>query len=85
MLSSTHAIFRGLQQHLKKTIAGLPASADPALKDGLVQAHRKLSDYFTKFDQSRYCGWAARQSFILLIVNPRPHYHSISPRSSHLV
>ncbi|KAJ7702124.1 hypothetical protein B0H16DRAFT_1832094, partial [Mycena metata] len=49
MLSTTHAIFRGLQRHLKTTIAGLPATADPALKEGLVNAHRKLSDYFTKF------------------------------------
>ncbi|KAJ7461082.1 hypothetical protein FB451DRAFT_1044681, partial [Mycena latifolia] len=65
MLSSTHAIFRGLQQHLKKTITELPESADPALKDGLVKAHRKLSDYFTKFDTSRYYGWAARSSIIL--------------------
>jgi hypothetical protein len=38
----------------------VPASADPALKEGLVNAYRKL-DYFTKFDQSRYYGWAACQ------------------------
>ncbi|KAJ7304697.1 hypothetical protein DFH08DRAFT_721492 [Mycena albidolilacea] len=54
MLSSTHAIFRGLQQRLKAIIAELPESADPDLKEGLVNAHRKLSDYFTKFDKSRY-------------------------------
>ncbi|KAJ6522993.1 hypothetical protein B0H10DRAFT_1625895, partial [Mycena sp. CBHHK59/15] len=54
MLSTTHACFRWLQDHLKKAIAALPPSADPALKDGLVAAHRKLSDYFTKFDESRY-------------------------------
>jgi hypothetical protein len=62
MLSTTHAIFRGLQQHLKTIIKELPADADPALKEALVSAHRKLSDYFTKFDQSRYCTWAARWS-----------------------
>jgi hypothetical protein len=60
MLSTIHAIFRGLQQHLKSIIKELPNNADPALKEGLVNAHRKLSDYFTKFDESRYCTWAAR-------------------------
>lgn len=59
MLSTTHTIFRGLQRHLKTTITELPTTADPALKEGLVNAHRKLSDYFTKFDESRYCTWAA--------------------------
>ncbi|KAJ6546761.1 hypothetical protein DFH09DRAFT_926901, partial [Mycena vulgaris] len=63
MLSTTHAIFRGLQQHLKAVIKELPDNADPALKEGLVNAHRKLSDYFTKFDESCYCTWAAR-SFV---------------------
>ncbi|KAJ6541101.1 hypothetical protein B0H10DRAFT_1855471, partial [Mycena sp. CBHHK59/15] len=54
MLSTTHTIFRGLQQHLKDAITALPASADPALREGLVKAHLKLSDYYTNFDQSRY-------------------------------
>lgn len=69
MLSSTHTIFRGLQQHLKTTITELPATADPTLKDGLVKAHCKLSDYFTKLDASQYCTLAARlcRSFYFLI------------------
>ncbi|KAJ6526107.1 hypothetical protein B0H19DRAFT_858704, partial [Mycena capillaripes] len=54
MLSSTHAIFLGLQKELKRAIAALPSTADPVLRQGLVDAHLKLSDYFTKFDQSRY-------------------------------
>ncbi|KAF7372351.1 Transposase-like protein [Mycena venus] len=70
MLSSTHAIFRGLQQRLKAIISELPESADPALKEGLVNAHRKLSDYFTKFDQSRYYSWAA-------LLDPRISYESL--------
>ncbi|KAJ7713178.1 hypothetical protein B0H14DRAFT_3902038 [Mycena olivaceomarginata] len=70
MLSTTHAIFRGLQQHLKTIIKELPADADPALKEGLVNAHRKLSDYFTKFDQSRYCTWAA-------LLDPRISYDTL--------
>ncbi|KAJ6606841.1 hypothetical protein B0H10DRAFT_1956747 [Mycena sp. CBHHK59/15] len=54
MLSTTHAVFRGLQQHLKEAIEKLSESTDPALLTGLVDAHCKLSDYFTKFDKSRY-------------------------------
>jgi hypothetical protein len=60
MLSSTHAVFMGLQEEIKEIIKGLPQDVDPALKKGLVEAHRKLSDYFTKFDQSDYYHWAAR-------------------------
>jgi hypothetical protein len=51
-LSSTHTIFRGLQTRLKDILAELPPSTDPDLKQGLLDAHRKLSDYFTKFDES---------------------------------
>jgi hypothetical protein len=53
LLSATHIIFRGLQQQLKSIISGLPASTDPALKQGLNDAHPKPSDYFIKFDDSR--------------------------------
>ncbi|KAJ7080040.1 hypothetical protein C8R44DRAFT_653881, partial [Mycena epipterygia] len=59
MLSTTHAIFRGLQQHIKEAITELPDSADDALRTGLVEAHLKLSDYYTKFDQSRYYLWVS--------------------------
>ncbi|KAJ6567458.1 hypothetical protein B0H10DRAFT_1841910, partial [Mycena sp. CBHHK59/15] len=65
MLSTTHAIFRWLQDELKTNIAELPQTADPALLEGLVAAHRKLSDYFTKFDESRYYSWATRWSFCI--------------------
>ncbi|KAJ7157771.1 hypothetical protein C8R46DRAFT_818929, partial [Mycena filopes] len=54
MLSSTHAIFLGLQGHLKTALANLPDDADPVLRGGLVEAHEKLSEYFTKFDRSQY-------------------------------
>ncbi|KAJ6540058.1 hypothetical protein DFH09DRAFT_849078, partial [Mycena vulgaris] len=54
MLSSTHAVFRWLQTHLKDAIKKLPADTDPALRQGLIDAHMKLGDYFTKFDKSRY-------------------------------
>ncbi|KAJ7824764.1 hypothetical protein B0H14DRAFT_2308710, partial [Mycena olivaceomarginata] len=54
MLSATHAIFHGLQQSLKEIITSLPDETDATLKAGLVAAHCKLSDYFRKFDQSKY-------------------------------
>lgn len=63
VLSTTHAIFRGLQDNIKKTITTLPRSVDPALRDGLVQAHLKLSEYFGKFDESPYYTWAACKLF----------------------
>jgi hypothetical protein len=52
-------MFRTIQQDLKNAISNLPESADPALRKGLVEAHLKLSEYYTKFDQSRYYLWAA--------------------------
>jgi hypothetical protein len=64
MLSTTHAIFRGLQQHLKQAITELLSTADPALRKGLVDAHLKLSDYYTKFDQSRYYLWASHWCYL---------------------
>ncbi|KAJ7088226.1 hypothetical protein C8R43DRAFT_863413, partial [Mycena crocata] len=54
VLSTTHAMFRGLEQQLKDTLKKLPPSTDPALKKGLIEAHTKLSDYYAKFDESRY-------------------------------
>jgi hypothetical protein len=60
MLSTTHAVFRGLQAELKNTIANLPVEIDLSLRGGLVDAHWKLSEYFYKFDQSEYCSWACR-------------------------
>ncbi|KAJ7173031.1 hypothetical protein C8R43DRAFT_873887, partial [Mycena crocata] len=62
MLSTTHAVFRGLQEHLRNVIRDLPASAPTRLKRGLFEAHRKLSDYYYKSDESPYYTWAARTS-----------------------
>ncbi|KAJ6563518.1 hypothetical protein B0H10DRAFT_2239399 [Mycena sp. CBHHK59/15] len=47
------------QTQRRGAITALPKSADPALRQGLVEAHLKLSDYYTKFDQSRYYLWAS--------------------------
>lgn len=65
MLSTTHAIFRGLQDNLRHILKELPNSVPPELKAGLTDAHRKLSDYYHKFDESPYYTWAARE-FLLL-------------------
>jgi hypothetical protein len=59
MLSSTHAIFRGLQDDVRNSLAALPDSAPAMLRTGLMKAHQKLSDYYTKLDESPYYIWAA--------------------------
>lgn len=59
MLSTTHAIFRGLQEHIKQIYGDLPTSTAPKIKDGLLDAHKKLSDYYYKYDQSPFYTWAA--------------------------
>ncbi|KAJ6600075.1 hypothetical protein B0H10DRAFT_1825056, partial [Mycena sp. CBHHK59/15] len=66
MLSTTHAIFRGLQDHLRHILRNLPNSAPTRLKRGLFEAHRKLSDYYYKSDDSPYYTWAARTHSSLL-------------------
>jgi len=61
MLSTTHAIFRGLQGDLQDILRSLPDTAAPELKKGLTDAHLKLSDYYYKFDESPYYLWSARK------------------------
>ena len=60
MLSMTHAIFQGLQDDIKNTLRNLPDSVSPKIKLGLMDAHRKLSDYYYQFDASPFYTWAAR-------------------------
>lgn len=60
MLSTTLAIFRGLQEHIRLIFRELPASTPPKIKVGLLNAHKKLSDYYYKYDQSPFYTWAAR-------------------------
>lgn len=61
MLSSTLAIFRGLQDSLRQTLRTLPETTPPKLREGLVKAHLKLSDYYGKTDRSPYYVWACRK------------------------
>jgi hypothetical protein len=65
MLSTTHAIFRGLQDQIKAILVGLPSSTPPQLILGLTNAHTKLSDYYYKFDESPLYTWAAHKSIFL--------------------
>jgi len=60
MLSSTHSTFRGLQRTLKEKLKQLPQDAPPELVQGLTEAHRKLSDYYYKYDHSPFYIWATR-------------------------
>lgn len=59
MLSSTHSTFRGLERTIKVKLRSLPDDAPAELVEGLAQAHRKLSDYYYKYDQSPFYIWAA--------------------------
>jgi hypothetical protein len=61
MLSTTHAIFRGLQVHIQQVFQDLPPEIPPRIKQGLLDAHRKLSDYYYKYDNSPFYIWAARK------------------------
>ena len=61
-LSTTHTVFRGLQEHVADIIHFLPASSNPQIKDGLLNTHRKLSDYYYKYDQSSFYTWSAHKS-----------------------
>ncbi|KIM78646.1 hypothetical protein PILCRDRAFT_55234, partial [Piloderma croceum F 1598] len=70
MLSSTHAIFRGLQEDIRNSLAELPDGAPVKLKTSLMKAHRKLSDYYTKLDESPYYIWSS-------LLDPRISYQGL--------
>jgi hypothetical protein len=61
-LSHVHAIFEGLQDDLRKALSELPNSAPASIRNGLVNAHCKLSDYYYRIDDSPYYIWAASAS-----------------------
>lgn len=62
MLSTTLAMFRGLQENLRDIISTLPTNTATPLRDSLVNSHLKLSEYYTKIDESPYYTWASRKS-----------------------
>ena len=65
MLSSTHAIFRGLQDSLTDSLRSLPNDTPTLLRQALLNVHCKLSDYYGKSDESPYYTWASRTSLTL--------------------
>ena len=64
MLLSTQAIYHGLQDLLRTSVSTLPNNTPSRLKQGLTRAHRKLSDYYNKTDDSQYYTWASHEQFI---------------------
>ncbi|KZW00769.1 hypothetical protein EXIGLDRAFT_576667, partial [Exidia glandulosa HHB12029] len=70
MLSTVHAIFRSLQQDLRTHLVGLPSDCEPKLREAILAAHRKLSDYYWKFDESLFYLWAS-------MLDPRIGYDSL--------
>lgn len=52
MLSMMHAIFWELQDHLKKMLQSLPDGISLHLRDGVIVAHEKLSEYYYKYNES---------------------------------
>jgi hypothetical protein len=68
MLSTTHAIFHGLQDDLRQSLANLPNAAPTYLKTAFVKAHWKLSDYYTKLDESPFYIWASCKCLLLSVL-----------------
>ena len=68
MLLHTHAIFHGLQEHLRKSLHNLPSGIDLCIRHGLLAAHYKLSEYYYRFDQSLFYIWAAHMSISFSIM-----------------
>ena len=64
MFSTVHAIFHGLQDHIHLALADLPDSAPHQLTNGLIKAHKKLSNYYYHSDESPYYTWAACMLYI---------------------
>jgi hypothetical protein len=50
--------FCGLQDDIKMILHGLPMTVPWAIKKGLLDAHKKLSDYYHKFNESLFYTWA---------------------------
>jgi hypothetical protein len=73
MLSSTHAIFRGLQAEIRDILRE-EQGLSPRLIQGLSDAHLKLSEYYYKFDESPFYLWASCKShfvnYLRIRLNP---------------
>ena len=65
MLSTAHAILHGLQEDVCDALRSLLDSISSLIKDGLLVAHQKLSEYYYHFDRSPYYIWAACESHLI--------------------
>jgi len=83
-LSHVHAIFHRLQDELKDILCALPNLVSPNIKKGLTDVHRKLSDYYYKFDESPFYTWAAHTHHPKLILTCFLTFFG-SPRSTNLI
>ncbi|KAF8808769.1 hypothetical protein BYT27DRAFT_7222778 [Phlegmacium glaucopus] len=59
MLSTVHAIFWGLQDHIRSILTELPDSAPVQLRNSLLEVHKKLSEYYYRSDESPFYTWSA--------------------------
>ncbi|KAN0131304.1 Ribonuclease H-like domain containing protein [Lactarius tabidus] len=57
----------GLKEHIQGIYRNLPSSTPSRIKAGLLDAHKKLSDYYYRYDQSPFYTWAA-------LLDPRISY-----------
>ena len=79
-LSFTHAIFWGLQESVCQSLRDLPAGCKPQLKQAILLAYRKLSDYYYKFDELPLYIWASSMFLIHFLLHPRLNVlHSLTP------
>jgi hypothetical protein len=94
VLSFTHTVFRGLQEDIRTSIRELPLATPSALRNGLIEAHTKLSDYYYKSDESPYYTWAARtchfnisilclSTYSNLVLDPRISYEGLKADFEH--
>jgi hypothetical protein len=61
-ISSVFGVFLGLQNHIRQLLRQSASSMPDDLRDGLLDAHEKLAEYFKKSDASPYYMWAACKS-----------------------
>lgn len=84
MISTTLAIFCGLQEDLKQVLCDLPEDASLQLKLGLFDAYCKLSDCYYKYDESPFYMWATcMYSFFIASVSDLIIYTILNPRISY--
>lgn len=68
-ISSCYAIIRGLQDNLTNQLSVLPTSTPAVLRNGLIDAHTKLSSYHYLLSESPYYLWACCEYY------HSPFYH----------